>query len=174
MVLAFVFKSCLHMSIQREQNKVMLFKSLNWWTVHVNTVPVGRIYHLFQAATPPGVCPWQRSSDSLVVAAGATLSHCIDLALPEWQSGVLTPSIAQHYRVVGPFASEFMARAGATGSPWEKWSLCQMCLLPHWPPTTSLLRGEGPHLHAQYLVPPWQTHCRPDPHSKFTLNFSAF
>lgn len=55
-----------------------------------------------------------------LLVAGATLSHCIDLAVPEWQSGVLTPSIAQHHRVVGPFASEFMARAGATGSPWEK------------------------------------------------------
>lgn len=39
------------MSIQREQNKVMLFKSLSLQMVRDNTVPVGRIYHLFEAET---------------------------------------------------------------------------------------------------------------------------
>lgn len=69
MVFAPVFKSCLHMSIQREQNKVMLFKSLSLQVVCINTVPVGRIYHLFQAETQPGVCTQQQSSGSLMAAA---------------------------------------------------------------------------------------------------------
>lgn len=69
MVFAPAFRSCLHMSIQREQNKVMLFKGLSLQTVHTNAVPVGRIFHLFQAETQPGVCTQQQSRDSLVAAA---------------------------------------------------------------------------------------------------------
>jgi len=75
-VFAPVIKSCLNMSIQREQSKVMLCKSLSLQTVHVNTVPGGRIYHLFQAEAEPGVCIWQQSRDSLV-AAGDGLG-CVD------------------------------------------------------------------------------------------------
>lgn len=47
MVFAPIFKSCLCLSIQKEQNKVMLFK-------HVSIVHMGRIDHLFQAVTWPG------------------------------------------------------------------------------------------------------------------------
>lgn len=64
----------------------------------------------------------------------------------------------------GAFAREFTACVGISGSPCEKWSLCQVCLLPHWS-RTSLLQGEGPSLHAKHLISLWQTQHRPNPHS---------
>lgn len=167
MVFAPIFKSCLCLSIQKEQNKVMLFK-------HVSIVHMGRIDHLFQAVTWSGLPLAAEQHQPHERCSGFGL--CWFIAQPlQYLSGDKGPSPPPQPSGSGwwgAFAREFTACVGISGSSWENWSLCQMCQLPHWS-RTSLLQGEGPSLHAKYLTPLWQTQLRPNPHSKFRLNFSA-
>lgn len=65
-----------------------------------------------------------------LLVAWAVLSHCIVLAVTEWQQGVLTPSTVQCYSVVGRFAGEFAAYVGATGSLWKEWSVSDVSASP--------------------------------------------
>lgn len=53
------------MYVQREQNRIMSFKSFSLQMVHVNAVPVGRICHSLQAEAQSAVHTSQQSSDSL-------------------------------------------------------------------------------------------------------------
>lgn len=98
MVFAPIFTSCLHLSIQKEQNKVMLFK-------HVSVVHMGRIDHRFQAVTRPGFALSSRAAPAswLLFVVWAVLIHCLAPAVPEWWQGILIPTTAQSCRMVGCF-----------------------------------------------------------------------
>lgn len=168
MVFAPIFKSRLHLSIQKEQNKVILFK-------HVSIAHMGRIEHLFQAITWPGFALSSRAAPALGCCSWFGLCRVIVQLLQNLSGdkGSSPPPQPSGTGWWGSCAREFTACVGISGSPWEKWSLCQMCVLPHWSPRTSLLQGEGPSLHAKYLILLWQTQHRPNSHGKFRLNFSA-
>lgn len=115
MVFAPVFKSCLHFSIQKEQNKVMLFE-------HVSIVHVGNTDHLFQAVTRPGFALSSRAAPAswLLFTVWAVSIHCSVLAVPEWRQGTLTPPQPSATGWWGAFVREFTACAGISGSLWEK------------------------------------------------------
>lgn len=121
MVFAPIFKSSLHLSLQKQQNKVMLFK-------HVGTTFIGSTDHLFQAVTWPGAALSSRAAPAswLLLMVWAVLIHCSVLQplsgdkgssahhSPALQDGgVLLPGRLQH--VLGS-----LPRPGRS-------ALCQMC-----------------------------------------------
>lgn len=163
MVFAPIFKSDLHLSIQKEKNKVMLFK-------HVSIAHMGRTDHLLQAVTWPGFALSSRAAPALCSWCWFMAQSLQYLSADKGCWPPPQPSVTGWW---GAFAREFTACVGSLAPPWEKWSLCQMCLLPHWSPRTSLLQGESPGLHAKHLILLWQTQHSPNSHGKFTLNFNA-
>lgn len=121
MVFAPAFKICLHMSIQRTQNKVMLFKSLSLQVVHVNTE--ARITIFFQLKHILG--SEQQSLDSPVTAAHGL--GCVESLHRHWSNQVairgphpLNVTVIEGWGLL----CQWTACVGTTGSLWKEWSLC--------------------------------------------------
>ena len=95
------------MYVQREQNRIISFKSFSLQTVHVNAVPGGRICHSLWAEAWSAVHIPQQSSDSL--SGCCSWPGIAWLTVAKWQQGDLQPG---SYRC-WDMASEF------TGICWD-------------------------------------------------------